>query len=154
MAKKKAKKNKKKAKKRRPSGKGLSFGFLIVALAIVAATGMFILVQHQYTVTGELKVGRIDTKIEAERAEQKSLRVKLAKLKSPARVARLAQDELGMTEPSGVIYLKYGHDANGNLVCQSSYEKVSPLTPSSEPEVPETQPTVTQQESNGTLTKR
>jgi len=110
-----------KKKKGRPK-KGLDFRFFLVVCLILAATGVFILVQHQYSVSSDLKVRNIEKKIEAEKANQKSLRISLAKLKSPARIARMAQDELRMEEPTGVIYLKYGRDEEGNLVCQSTFE--------------------------------
>lgn len=109
--------------------KGLSFGFFLFVCVMLAGTGVFILVQHQFAVMSELKVDKVERRIAGEKARQKSLRIELARLKSPARTSRIAMDELGMVEPGGVIYLKYGRDAKGNMVCQSSYEKrsVSPI---------------------------
>jgi len=109
-------------KKEKPK-KGLTFRFFLVVCLILAATGVFILVQLQYSVSSDLKVREIDQAIEGEKADQKSLRVSLARLKSPARITRMAQDELQMSDPTGVIYLKYSRDEEGNLICQSTFEE-------------------------------
>jgi len=120
---KKSRRKKKPAKSER--SKGLDFGFFILVCVLLAGIGVFILVQHQHTVTSELKRQKIENIIAGERAKQETLRIKLARLKSPARVTRIAQDELGMVEPGGVIYLRYKRDSNGKIVCRSSYEKRS-----------------------------
>lgn len=129
-----------------------SFGFFLVVCLILAGTGVFILVQHQYAVTNELKVDRIDQNILSNKARQKSLRIKLAKLKSPGRVARIAEEELGMVEPGGVIYLKYRRDQNGKLVCMSTYEKRSEAPPVTEADKEEA--SVETEEPVEALTKR
>ena len=134
------------------AGKGLSFGFFLLVCAILAGTGIFILVQHQYSVTNELKSGKIDRQIAGEKAKQKGLRLKLAKLKSPSRISRIAQDELGFQEPGAVIYMKYGRDAQGNMVCQSSYEERT-RTPVL-PETDDISPSAEVEEPSGALTKR
>jgi cell division protein FtsL len=115
--------------KTRGRRKGLNFRFFLVVCFILAGTGVFILVQHQFSVSCDLKSRRIDEQVKDEKAMQKSLRVSLARLKSPARVARIAQDDLDMAEPTGVIYLKYSRDEQGNLVCQSTFEKRSQPRP-------------------------
>ena len=109
--------------------KGLNFRFFLVVCLILAATGVFILVQLQYSVSSDLKVREIDQAIEAEKADQKSHRISLARLKSPARITRMAQDELEMSEPTGVIYLKYSRDEEGNLICQSTFEERAKAPP-------------------------
>lgn len=120
-------KPKRKAKNKRGERqrKSLGFGFFLVVCAITAGTGVFIVAQNQLAVSGELKARKLDQSISAETAKQKSLRIELAKLNSPARIARIAQEQLAMGEPAGVIYLKYTRDAQGNLVSQSSYEQRS-----------------------------
>lgn len=110
-------------KSKRARKRGLGPAFFIFVMLMLAGTGVFILSQHQFAVTNELKIDRIEQKIVAQKAKQRSLRMKLARLKSPSRIVRIAQDELGMVDPGGIIYIKYGRDSSGNLVCQSSYEK-------------------------------
>jgi cell division protein FtsL len=105
--------------------KGLDFGFFIFICLILAGIGVYILVQHQHAVTSELKQQKIEKQISSEGVKQGNLRIKLASLKSPPRISRIAQDELGMTEPGGVIYLRYKRESNGKIVCRSSYEKRS-----------------------------
>lgn len=116
-------------KKRKPARskrrKDLDFGFFILVCVILAGVGVFILVQHQNSVTSKLKQQKIEKHIAGEKAKQEALRIKLARLKSPARISRVAQDELGMIEPGGVIYLRYKRDSNGKIICRSSYEKRS-----------------------------
>lgn len=105
-------------------GKGLNMGFLFLVFLFLACTGVFMLVQHQFTVRSDLKRRGLESRIEDEKAKQESLRLNLARLKSPGRVARIATDELGLADPGGVIYLKYARDAAGNLVTQSTYEEM------------------------------
>jgi hypothetical protein len=105
--------------------KGLTPGFFAVVCLLLVGTGGFIVLQNQLAVTSDIRSVGVDSRIEAEKARQKSLRVQLAQLKSPDRVARVAQDELGMKEPDGVIYLKYGRDRRGDIVSQSTYEQWS-----------------------------
>ncbi|MBU4173915.1 MAG: hypothetical protein KKB90_10765 [Actinobacteria bacterium] len=128
MAKRRSAAHAARGKKKKPK-KGLDFRFFLVVCLILAGTGVFILVQHQYSISSDLKVREIDQSIEAEKADQKSLRVSLARLKSPARVTRMAQDELEMSEPTGVIYLKYSRDEAGNLICQSTFEERAKAPP-------------------------
>ena len=125
--------------------------FFALVCAVLFGTGGFIVLQNQLTVTTEVRAVRVDARIAAERARQKTLGVKLARLKSPARVVRIAQDELEMAEPEAVIYLKYARDARGALVCQSSYEQWSgpPLVREAREESP-----TTSLESPGALSKR
>jgi len=124
-------KKKKKAKakgdgsRRRDRKRGLTFGFFLVVCLILCGTGVFIVAQHQMTVSAELRVRSVEQKITSEKKKQEDLRMKLARLNSPARVTRAAQDELGLAEPTGVIYLKYGRDANGNRICESSFQRWS-----------------------------
>ena len=122
-------KAKRSRKKRKPAKSGrrkeLDFGFFIFICLILAGIGVYILVQHQDAVTSELKQEKIEKHISSEGAKQATLRIKLASLKSPPRVSRIAEDELGMTEPGGVIYLRYKRESNGKIVCRSSYEKRS-----------------------------
>jgi len=119
-----------KARVSSPRNRGLNFGFLILVFLFLACTGVFMLVQHQYSVRCDLKTTRLETRIANEKSRQEALRLSLAQLKSPGRVARVAGDELGLGEPTGVIYLKYARDANGNMVCQSTFEeRTSPEPP-------------------------
>ena len=97
--------------------------FLVLVLAILFGTGGFIVLQNQLSVMTEFKARKIDARMAGESDRQKTLRVKLARLKSPARVVRIARDELEMAEPEAVVYLKYERDASGALACQSSYEQ-------------------------------
>lgn len=114
-------------RKKTRARRGLGPGFFMVVLFLLAGTGIFILSQHQFTVGNELKIEKFEGKIASEKVKQKSLRIKIARLRSPSRIVRIAQDKLGMVEPGGVIYLKYGRDSSGHLVCQSSFEKRSEI---------------------------
>lgn len=105
--------------------KGLTFGFLMLVLFLLAGTGVFMVAMNQNAVSSDLAARRVELSIAAEKSKQKDLRISLARLKSPARVTRMATDELGLTEPGGVIFLKYTLDASGNMVCQSSFERTS-----------------------------
>jgi cell division protein FtsL len=106
--------------------KGLTAGFLVFVLVFLAGTAVFMLVQHRYAIRNDLSARKLDSKIASEKSRQERLRLSIAKLKSPGRVARIASDELGMMEPSGVIYLKYARDEEGRMVCQSTFEKRGP----------------------------
>ncbi|MHB8894878.1 MAG: FtsB/FtsL family cell division protein [Candidatus Geothermincolia bacterium] len=118
-------------KSERPK-KGLNLGFLFLVFIFLAGTGVFMLVQHQCAVRSDLKTRRLESSISAEKSKQESLRLTLARLKSPGRVARIAIDELGLSEPGGVIYLKYARDASGNVVTQSTYEELAVPEPLAE----------------------
>ena len=103
--------------------KGLSFGFLIFVFIFLAGTGMFMLVQRQFAVTCDLKVRRLQQKIDSEKSKQESLRLGIARFKSPGRIARIASDDLGLGYPTVVIYLKYKRGPDGNIVCASTFEQ-------------------------------
>ncbi len=105
--------------------KGLHVGFLFLVLLFLAGTGVFMLVQHQCAVRCDLKCRQLESKISDEKTKQESLRLRLASLKSPGRVARIATDQIGLSDPSGVIYLKYSRDTSGNMMCQSTYEELA-----------------------------
>jgi cell division protein FtsL len=120
---KKSRKKRKQARSRRR--RDLDFGFFILVCVILAGIGVFILVQHQYSVNSELKKQRIEKQVTDEKDKQEALRIELARVKSPDRVSRIAKDELGMVEPGAVVYLRYKRDSNGKIVCRSSYEKRS-----------------------------
>jgi cell division protein FtsL len=121
-----AKRSRKKEQKARANGrKGLDFGFFIFVCIVLAGTGIFILVQHQLAVSSELKRLKIEDKITAEKTKEETLKIQLAKLKSPDRILRIAQDELGMVAPYSIIYLRYKREANGKVICRSSYERRS-----------------------------
>lgn len=107
-----------------PRERGLSVGLVFVILVFLAATGVFMLVMRQCTVRADLEMRKVESRIADERSRQESLRLTLARLKSPGRVARIAGDELGLTDPSGVIYLKYSRDSSGNLSTQSTFEEL------------------------------
>jgi cell division protein FtsL len=147
---------KQETKARAPRNRGLSFGFLIFVFLFLAGTGVFMLVQHQYTVRCDLKTERLSSKIANEKSRQETLRLSIARLKSPGHVARIASDELGMGEPMGVIYLKYARDAKGNIVCQSTFEqRTSPAPPRAQEQKPagDTQASVVEGP-GGALTRR
>ncbi len=94
----------------------------MLVLFILAGMGVFMVAMHQGALSKDFSVTRLEQRISAEKSKQKSLRMSLARLKSPGRVTRVATDELGLSEPTAVIYLKYTKDGNGNIVCQSNYE--------------------------------
>lgn len=114
--------------------KGLTLGFMVFVILFVAGSAFFVLVQRRGMMGCEVKARRIESKIAMEKSRQERLRLSLAKLKSPGRVARIASDELGLTEPAGVIYLKYERDAQGNMICQSTFEERSLPEPPPEQE--------------------
>lgn len=105
--------------------KGLTGAFFVLVCAVLFGTGGFIVLQNQIAVTMDVRARKVDARIAAERAKQKTLRVTLVRLKSPERVARIARDELQMAEPEAVIYLKYERDASGAMACHSSFEQWS-----------------------------
>lgn len=116
-------------KTRRRERKGLTFGFLMLVLAILAGTGVFMVAMQQGAVSSDLRSRKVEQRIAAEKASQKSLRLELARLKSPARVTRMAMDELGFVEPEAVIYLRYTRDEDGNVTCQSTMERTGRQPP-------------------------
>jgi cell division protein FtsL len=143
------KKNKEKA--RRPKErKGLTFGFLMLVLLILAGTGVFMVAMQQGAVSSDLESRRVEQDIAAEKAAQKSLRLDLARLNSPGRIARIAQDELGFAEPGAVIYLKYTRDSNGKIACQSTLERTEREPPL---ETEKDQASI-EEEPSGNLTRR
>lgn len=142
---------KKNRKSRRPKeARGLTFGFVIFLIVLLALAGVFIVAMQQGAVSRDLSSRTIEQKIAAEKASQKSLRLELARLNSPARVARIAQDELGFSEPGAVIYLRYSRDANGEIACQSTVERSAGTPP------PETagEDGAVDEEPSGNLTRR
>ena len=124
-SKKAGKKSKRQKEKERPEKKGLNMGFIFLVLIVLAGTGVFMLVQHQFAVRAEIKTRSVEVRITEEKSKQESLRLSLAALKSPGRVARVATDELGLADPTGVIYLKYSRDASGTIITQSTYEEIA-----------------------------
>src|SRR5450756_1349366 len=100
-------------KKRKPARskrrKDLDFGFFILVCVILAGVGVFVLVQHQHSVTRELKQQKIEKQIAGEKAKQETLRIKLARLKSPARISRIAQDLslIHISEPTRLGMISY-----------------------------------------------
>ena len=125
---------KSKAPARRARKRGLSFGFLIFVFIFLAGTGVFMLVQRQFAVTCDVKVRKLQAQIDAEKSSQESLRLSIAKLKSPGRIARIAGDEMGLGDPAGIIYLKYAKDASGKMVCASTFEQTfRPFVPAQKP---------------------
>jgi len=119
---------------KRQEKKGLNLGLLLVVFLFLATTGVFMLVQHQYSVRNDLKSRSVQARISSEKSKQEQLRLTLARLKSPGRVASIAADELGLSDPSGVIYLKYTRDAAGNMVCQSTLEELTAPRPETQAE--------------------
>lgn len=110
--------------------------FLLICL-LLSGLGIFILIQNNYAVMNDVKIRKVDESIQEEKMEQKALRLRLAKLKSPARVSRIARDELGLGDPGQLVYVKFTRDANGNMICQSSLEKrMIPKPPVKEEEQP------------------
>jgi len=122
-----ARKGRDKAAAKKGSGrsgrKGLSFGFLIFVFIFLAAIGVFMLVQRQFYASCDVKARKVQAQIDTEKSKQESLRLSIAKLKSPGRIARIASDELGLCDPTGVIYLKYARDPSGKMVCASTFEQ-------------------------------
>lgn len=131
----------------RQESRRLSVGFLVAVLLALTAIAFFIQIQQQLAARSDIKVRSIEKSIAGEKVRQKQLRIVLARLKSPGRVARIAQDELSMGEPTGVIYLKYSRDANGNTACESTFEKRDPVRPAAKPPTAEEQP-------DGAITRR
>ena len=114
----------------RPRGrKQITFGFMMLVLFILAGMGVFMVAMQQIAVSNDVKSRRVEKSVAAEKTRQKSLRLELARLKSPGRIARIAQDELGFCEPGAVIYLKYSRDGSGNVACQSTFERISKEPP-------------------------
>jgi len=140
------------ASRRASRARGLNFRFFMLVCSVLAGIGVFILVQHQLSVTCEVKSAKVAKQIAGEKTKQEFLRIKLAKLKSPARVTRIAQDEIGMVEPGGVIYLKYGKGADGQPSCQSAYEKRNEQPPINDMEKPSD--STTTDETSGAVTRR
>lgn len=138
-------------RKERTARKGLDFKFFVAVCLMLSGMALFILVQHHYSVRNGVRTRAIEEEIAREKAEQKDLRSDLARLKSPARIARIAQDELGYAEPVGVVYLKYSRDADGNLICQSTYERQRPAVRKVTSEEAEPVPV---EDSSGPLTRR
>ncbi|MBN1288060.1 MAG: septum formation initiator family protein [Actinobacteria bacterium] len=147
-----------KAKKKKPTVKGklkeshFSFRFFVLVCVLLAGLGIFILVQQNYSVTNDLKIREMEEKIEAQKGKQKELRISLARLKSPARITRIARDELGLDDPGQVVYVMYTRDAGGNMVCQSCLEKrVKPPSPAKQEEKTSAS---AQEDSTSTLSQR
>lgn len=136
---------------RRPKvRKGLTFGFTMLVLFILAGTGVFMVAMQQGAVSSDLDARRVEQKISAEKAKQKSLRLTLARSNSPGRVARIAQDELGFSEPIAVIYMRYTREKNGSMACQSTLERTNKEQPK---ETGKDQASI-DEEPSGSLTRR
>ncbi len=74
---------------------GLLLGFAI--FATVAARG--VLDQRQ------MKLNSISLTLTSEQSQHKDLEATLAKLESPSRIVGIAQNQLGMSPPSTIIYI-------------------------------------------------
>ena len=113
---------------KKPKG-GLSFGFFLFVVGVVASSMLLMVMLQQFALKSDLSARKTQTRINTELTKQKSLRLQLAKLMSPGRIEKMAKDDLGMEEQAGVIYLKYTKDAQGNLACTSTYESLEPTPP-------------------------
>lgn len=129
--KKKPKSNKRKSIKKKSSARNqLGFKTFLLVCITLTGLGIFILIQNNYAVLNDVKIRKVDESIQNEKMEQKAIRLKLARLKSPARISRIARDELGLGEPCQLVYVKFTRDADGNMTCQSSLEKrIAPKPP-------------------------
>lgn len=123
---------KEKKKTRGRSAKGLTLGFLMFVLAVMAGIGVFMVAMQQGAVSSDMRCMSIEQRVAAEKAKQKSLRLEIARLKSPGRVTRIAKDQLRLTEPETVIFLRYSRDASGRVTCSSTMERTGHEPPNEE----------------------
>ena len=107
---------------KRPHGKGLTFGFLMLVLFILGCIGVFMVAMHQFSISKDLQARKIEQEIASEKAKQKSLRVEIARLRSPGRVARVAQEQLDFRQPNTVIYIRYSSASDEGIAVLETYQ--------------------------------
>ncbi|GEM_PF-5730404 len=118
-------KGKKKRSRQVPAPIVPSFRFIAVVLFVLFAACALSVLYTNLSNRNEISVRRIEERIKSEVQKQKELRVKLARVCSPERIARIAVDELGMREPEKVIFLRYAKRPDGQLISESKLEKMS-----------------------------
>jgi cell division protein FtsL len=133
-----------------PRAKRLTFGFLMLVLFILGCIGVFMVAMHQSAVGRDIETRRIEQEIASEKTKQKSMRVELARLRSPGRVARVAQEELDFQEPCTVIYLRYSSTSDGGVASIKTHA----ARDKESPEQGEKNQTSAEKESASELTRR
>ena len=89
------------------AGLGLSlsprFGVILTVLAFVALFG--VAASHALLIQNQANVDRLDDRVAEEQARYEELRLEVAQLESPQRIATEAQQTLGMVPPGEVEWL-------------------------------------------------
>ncbi|MDD5447623.1 MAG: cell division protein FtsL [Actinomycetota bacterium] len=112
-------------KKKAPKGKAEKkpgFWFLISVSFVITLICVFSLVLLNFAAANAAKEEKVQSQIEEEKSKQRDLRGELARLKSPERISRIAEDQLGMAEPSEVVYLRYKGDGS-ELASSRTYKE-------------------------------
>jgi cell division protein FtsL len=78
-------------------------GVLLTVLAFVALFG--VAVCHALLIEGQARVDDLDQRVAAAQARYERLRLHVAELESPQRIAKEAQDELGMVPAGKTVWL-------------------------------------------------
>ncbi len=79
--------------------------FICVA-AFVSGLFMFSICLHVIMVQNEMKVREIEKQIDLERRQQEAMRVEVASLESPARIEKIAVEQLNMVPVTHTEYLE------------------------------------------------
>jgi len=101
------------------------------ALAVIgAAIGLFLVVcLHVLLAQGQAQLDDLDKRAEKEQVQNGRLRVAVAELESPSRIATAARERLGMVAPRSVTFLK------------AADPSLPPTTPATRPTTARTTPT-------------
>lgn len=81
--------------------------------AVGSGVGLFLVVfLHVLLAQGQAQLDDLDTRAERERAQNSRLRVAVAELESPTRIAGAARERLGMVPPASVTFLQVSDPAS------------------------------------------
>jgi cell division protein FtsL len=76
-----------------------------VLVAAVCA-GLFAIVAMRVVLAqGQAQIDKLEKTVDTQTADQQRLRLGVAELEAPARIASVARNRLGMVTPSTVVYL-------------------------------------------------
>ena len=78
-------------------------GVVLTVLAFVALFG--VAVCHALLIQGQARVDALDQRVATAQARYERLRLQVAELESPQRIAKEAHDKLGMVPPGNTVWL-------------------------------------------------
>lgn len=82
---------------------------VVSSVALVVLTLFGVVVEHAILAQQQFRLAYLQSRAAAERAQNQSLQLQVARLQSPSRIVSTAQSRYGMVVPAGLTYLAPGH---------------------------------------------